>query len=76
VRRCTWRTRLGRLPEAWIAPREVRELREVTRYRHYADIGIALVYRPESQVHLRGLVLCIVYMSATLGAGFPADSVC
>jgi transposase len=25
--------RMGRLPEAWIAPREVRELREVTRYR-------------------------------------------
>jgi len=26
--------RLGRLPEAWIAPAEVRGLREVTRYRH------------------------------------------
>jgi transposase len=26
--------RLGRLPEAWIAPPEVRGLREVTRYRH------------------------------------------
>src|SRR6266487_5082914 len=26
--------RLGRLPEAWIAPAEVRELRELTRYRH------------------------------------------
>jgi transposase len=25
--------RMGRLPEAWIAPAEVRELREVTRYR-------------------------------------------
>jgi len=25
--------RMGRLPEAWIAPREVRELRELTRYR-------------------------------------------
>jgi len=25
--------RMGRLPEAWIAPREVRELREITRYR-------------------------------------------
>ena len=24
---------MGRLPEAWIAPREVRELRELTRYR-------------------------------------------
>ena len=26
--------RMGRLPEAWIAPHPVRELREVTRYRH------------------------------------------
>jgi transposase len=26
--------RLGRLPEAWIAPPEVRAMREVTRYRH------------------------------------------
>src|SRR5213082_1175490 len=26
--------RMGRLPEAWIAPAEVRELREITRYRH------------------------------------------
>ena len=26
--------RMGRLPEAWIAPAEIRELREITRYRH------------------------------------------
>ena len=26
--------RMGRLPEAWAAPHEVRELRELTRYRH------------------------------------------
>ena len=26
--------RMGRLPEAWIAPQEIRELRELTRYRH------------------------------------------
>jgi transposase len=26
--------RMGRLPEAWISPREVRDLRELTRYRH------------------------------------------
>ena len=25
--------RMGRLPEAWITPREVRDLRELTRYR-------------------------------------------
>src|SRR6266568_5711 len=26
--------RMGKLPEAWIAPPPVRELREITRYRH------------------------------------------
>jgi transposase len=26
--------RMGRLPEAWIAPAEIRELREISRYRH------------------------------------------
>ena len=26
--------RMGRLPEAWIAPPEIRELREISRYRH------------------------------------------
>src|SRR5207248_9662234 len=26
--------RMGRLPESWIAPPEVRELREAVRYRH------------------------------------------
>jgi transposase len=26
--------RMGRLPEAWIAPGEIRELREISRYRH------------------------------------------
>ena len=26
--------RMGRLAEAWIAPPDVRELRELTRYRH------------------------------------------
>ena len=25
---------MGRLPEAWIAPPEIRELREISRYRH------------------------------------------
>ena len=26
--------RMGRLPEAWITPGEIRDLRELTRYRH------------------------------------------
>jgi transposase len=40
--------RMGRLPEAWIAPREVRELREVTRYRQKL-VGLRTSCR--NQVH-------------------------
>ena len=35
--------RMGRLPEAWIAPPQIRELREITRYAAYADVGIGSV---------------------------------
>jgi transposase len=40
--------RMGRLPEAWIAPPEIRELRELTRYRHKL-IGLRTSCR--DQVH-------------------------
>ncbi|MGH8915936.1 MAG: IS110 family transposase [Acidimicrobiia bacterium] len=40
--------RLGRLPEAWIAPPEVRELRELVRYR--AKL-VALRWGLQAQVH-------------------------
>ena len=40
--------RMGRLPEAWIAPPEVRELRELTRYRHKL-VGLRTSCR--NQVH-------------------------
>ncbi len=40
--------RLGRLAEAWIAPSEVRELREVVRYRHKL---VQLRAGLKSQVH-------------------------
>ena len=36
--------RMGRLPEAWVAPAEVRELREEVRYRHKLT---AVADRPE-----------------------------
>jgi transposase len=40
--------RMGRLPEAWIAPAEVREQRELVRYRHkLVDLRSGL----KSQVH-------------------------
>jgi len=34
--------RMGRLPEAWIAPAEVRELRELTRYRQKRALRLSL----------------------------------
>jgi transposase len=40
--------RMGRLPEAWIAPPEVRELRELTRYRQKL---IQLRSNTKDQVH-------------------------
>jgi transposase len=40
--------RMGRLPEAWIAPPEVRELRELTRYRHKL---VSLQTSCKDQVH-------------------------
>jgi hypothetical protein len=62
--------RLGRLPEAWIAPPEIRELRELTRYRHklvrlrtscrdqvhvvLARLGIAVTHSDIFGVHGQG----------------------
>jgi transposase len=40
--------RMGRLPEAWIAPPEIRELRELTRYR---DKLVKLRTSVKDQVH-------------------------
>lgn len=46
--------RLGRLPEAWIAPAEVRDLRELTRYR--AKI-VSMRTSCKDQVHAAGAKL-------------------
>jgi transposase len=61
--------RMGRLPEAWIAPPRVRELRELTRYRQlcrcrhscrYAEARIM----PSSRVRCRPRVVAGVKTSA------------
>ena len=61
--------RTGRLPEAWIAPAEIRELRELTRYRHlcrcrhrcrYAEARIM----PSSRARCRPRVVAAVKTSA------------
>src|SRR5437868_14927206 len=40
--------RKGRLPEAWVAPPEIRELREISRYRHKL---VKARTSPQDQVH-------------------------
>jgi len=59
--------RMGRLPEAWIAPREIRELRELTRYRHKL---VGLRTSCKEQVHAVLAKLGIpVTASGIFGAG-------
>ena len=54
---------MGRLPEAWIAPAEIRELRELTRYRHKL---VKLRTSVKDQVH--GVL-------AKLGIGVPCSDI-
>ena len=44
--------RMGRLPEAWIAPAEIRELREITRYRILCRHRHRVLYRVRSRISL------------------------
>jgi transposase len=55
--------RMGRLPEAWIAPQQVRELRELTRYRHKL---VGQRTRCKDQVHA---------VLAKLGIGLPCGDI-
>ena len=48
--------RMGRLPEAWIAPPEIRELRELTRYRHLCRHRHSLRYAEARIMPMPGLV--------------------
>src|SRR5260221_13427717 len=62
--------RMGRLPEAWIAPHEVRELRELTRYRIKL---VRLRTSCKDQVHCVLAKLCVpVTWSDIFGAAGSA----
>src|SRR5689334_16684788 len=62
--------RMGRLPEAWIAPAEVRELRELTRYRCRL-VGLRTSCR--NQVHgVLGKLGVLVTCSDVFGAAGSA----
>jgi transposase len=58
--------RMGRLPEAWITPREVRDLRELTRYRQKL---VGLRSNCKDQVHA---VLAKLGMAVTCSDLFGA----
>ncbi|MBO0808516.1 MAG: IS110 family transposase [Actinobacteria bacterium] len=62
--------RMGRLPEAWIAPREVRELREVTRYRHKL-VGLRTSCKDQVHAVLAKLGIPVTH-SDVFGAAGPA----
>lgn len=67
--------RLGRLPEAWIAPSEVRELRELVRHRHKL---VQLRSGLKSQVHAvlakRGVQVPMTDLFGAGGSALPADA--
>ncbi len=62
--------RMGRLPEAWIAPREVRELREITRYRRKL-VGLRTSCKDQVHAVLAKLGIAVTH-SDLFGAGGQA----
>src|SRR6516165_2465032 len=52
--------RMGRLPEAWIAPPEIRELRELTRYRHKL-VGLRTSCRDQVHAVLAKLGIAVTH---------------
>jgi transposase len=60
--------RMGRLPEAWIAPPEIRELRELTRYRHKL-VGLRTSCRDQVHAVLAklGITVACTDIFGTLG---------
>jgi transposase len=61
--------RMGRLPEAWIAPPEIRELRELTRYRHLCRHRHRCRYAEARIMPMAGRV---AWLLAVAGAGTSA----
>jgi transposase len=61
--------RMGRLPEAWIAPPEVRELREITRYRQLCRCRHRCRYA-ETRIMPSGRAACRLQVVA--GVKIPA----
>jgi hypothetical protein len=63
--------RMGRLPEAWIAPPEIRELREITRYRMLCRHRHRVRY---AESRIIGSPLDQGWVSGRLIAGFLVSS--
>ena len=60
--------RMGRLAEAWIAPREIRELREVTRYR-IKLVGMRTSCKDQVHAVLAKLGVRVTWTDIFAGAG-------
>jgi transposase len=61
--------RMGRLPEAWIPPRELRELRELVRYRHkLVDDRSGLKAQVHAVLAKQGVRLPLQYLWGPIGA--------
>jgi transposase len=69
--------RLGRLPEAWIAPPQVRQLRELTRYRIKL---VRLRSSAKDQVHAvlakLGIAVPCSDLFGAFGSAWPAGCTC
>jgi len=61
--------RMGRLAQAWIAPAEIRELREITRYRHLCRHRHSVLYAEARIMPMPGGV---AWVPAVAGAGTSA----
>jgi transposase len=62
--------RIGRLPEAWIAPKPIRELRELVRYRHkLVDVRSGLKAQVHGVLAKEGVRFPIAHLWGPVGAG-------
>ncbi len=67
--------RMGRLPESWIPPRSVRELRELVRYRHkLSQLRTGLKGQVHAVLGKEGVIPHLVEMWGPAGHAFLNDT--
>jgi transposase len=66
--------RMGRLPEAWIAPKPVRELRELVRYRHkLVDVRSGMKAQVHGVLAKEGTLFPVAYLWGPVGGHLLND---